>query len=323
MNEKEKAPSFQSIVNALLDNSQEFPRRYLPYFSDMDPASLKALADAWPRVDLNRKLQLLGQLETLAEEDTLVSFDDLARALLHDPEAAIRGRAIRLLVEADDPKLIGDYVEIMNNDKDNSTRAEAATALGQFVMLGELDEIAESAHQEAETALLKIVNSETNSDVRRRALESLGFSSRLEVPTLIESAYHREDPEWIASALFAMGRSADDRWEEEVVGMLLNDEPAVQLAAVQAAGELGLTSAGPILLTLLEDEEDAGLIEAAIWSLSQIGGEDARIYIQNVLDLVEDDQQAEFLEEALENLAFTEDLERFDLLSFDRDEEEK
>ena len=319
----EKETTFQTVLNALLDNNQDFPRRYLPYFSDMDPGSLDSLRNVWARVDQNRKLLLLDQLGILAEEDTLVSFDDLARDLLNDPESWVRGHALRLLAEADDPNLIPAYIDILHNEKDSTTRAEAATTLGKFVMLGELDEIAESAQHEAEQALLKTVNSENNADVRRRALESLGFSSGLEVPTLIESAYLREDPEWVASALLAMGRSADHRWEEEVVGMLMSSEPAVQLAAVQSAGDLGLASAGPVLLKLLEDEVDTGVIEAAIWSLSQIGGDDARVYIESVLDQSEDEEQIEFLEEALENLAFTEDLERFDWMSFDRDEEEK
>ena len=319
----EQQASFETVLAALADLSHEFPQRYLPYFSDLDPASLDAVRATWPHVALERKLLVLDQLESLVQADTLVSFDDLARALLTDPEAGVRTRAIRLLAECDDPKLIASYVNILQSDPDDAARAEAATALGQFVMLGELDEIAESAHHEAEEALLKTVNSENTQEVRRRALESLGFSSRLEVPTLIESAFTRDDAEWIASALFAMGRSADDRWEEEVVGMLMSAEPSIQLAAVQAAGELGLATAGPILLKLLEDEEDAGVIEAAIWSLSQIGGEDARVYIENLLDLAEDDEQIEFLEEALENLAFTEDLERFDLMSFDRGEEEE
>jgi HEAT repeat protein len=318
----EKSTSLQPILDALLDDDREFPHRYLEYFSDLDPATLNSVLSAWPRVQTPRKLVLLEQLEALAEEDTLVSFDDLGRALLADPEAGVRARAIRLLAECDDPKLIPTYANILHTDKDAAARAAAATALGYFVMLGELEEVAESAHHEAEQALLKTVNSEDDSDVRRRALESLGFSSRLEVPTLIESAYQRSDPEWVASALLAMGRSADDRWEDDVVGMVLNEDPRIQLAAVQAAGELGLASARPILLRLLEDEEDDELIEAAIWSLSQIGGEDARIYIESLLDLAEDDDQADFLEEAFENLAFTEDLERFELLSFDSDEED-
>jgi HEAT repeat protein len=321
MNEKQL--SFQTVVEALLDHGHEFPQPYLEYFSDLDPQALQSLLDAWPRVEAQRKLQLLGRLEALADENTLVSFDDLGRALLTDPDPGVRTRAIRLLTECDDPKLIPAYIHILQTDPNDRARAEAATALGQFVMLGELDEIAEPAHHEAEAALLQAVNGEGDASARRRALESLGFSSRPEVPTLIESAYQRQDPEWVASALFAMGRSADDRWEEDVISKLTSVDGRVQLAAVQAAGELGLTSARAVLLALLEDEQDDGLIEAAIWSLSQIGGEDARVYIENMLDLAEDDEQAEFLEQALENLAFTEDLERFDLMSFDGDDEEK
>jgi hypothetical protein len=39
------------------------------------------------------------------------------------------------------------------------------------------------------------------------------------------------------------------------------------------------------------------------------------------MDQLEDDEQIEFLEEALDNLAFTEDLDRFDLMSYDPDDE--
>jgi hypothetical protein len=62
----------------------------------------------------------------------------------------------------------------------------------------------------------------------------------------------------------------------------------------------------------------ATVFSAIIWSLSQIGGEDVRTYLENLLDqLEEDEEQIAFLEEALDNLAFTEDLDRFDLLAFD------
>ena len=62
------------------------------------------------------------------------------------------------------------------------------------------------------------------------------------------------------------------------------------------------------------------MTNAAIWSLSQIGGEDARTYIEALLDQTEDDDdQIEFLEEALDNLSFTEDLDRFELMAIDPD----
>jgi HEAT repeat protein len=138
---------------------------------------------------------------------------------------------------------------------------------------------------------------------------------------LIESSFRREDPDWQASALSAMGRSSDERWEDDVLSKLLDEIPGVRLAAIEAAGELGLTSAREILLKMLEEEENDEMISAAIWSLSQIGGEDARVYIESLLDLTEDDDLAEFLEEALDNLAFTEDLEKFDLFNLDVDDE--
>ena len=102
---------------------------------------------------------------------------------------------------------------------------------------------------------------------------------------------------------------------------MVSEDRRVRLAAVQASGELSLALARPFLLRLLEEEEDDVIAGAAVWSLSQIGGEDVRLYLQNLLDKVEDDdEQAAFLEEALDNLAFTEDMAHFDLLAFDADE---
>ena len=94
------------------------------------------------------------------------------------------------------------------------------------------------------------------------------------------------------------------------------------VGVLQLAGELGLDSARTLLFRVLEDEEEEDITSAALWSLSQVGGEDARVYLENLLDLADDDEQVEFLEDALDNLAFTEDLNRFDLMSFDPDEEE-
>jgi HEAT repeat protein len=188
------------------------------------------------------------------------------------------------------------------------------------VDLGELEEIPEKIYHQVEDALLASTASEDDARVRRAALESLGYSSRPEVATLIESAFHRQDPNWQVSALVAMGRSADERWEEEVTRSLVHVDDRIRKAAVQTAGELSLQSARPILLKMLGEEEDAAILSAMIWSLSQIGGEDVRTYLENLLDQLEDDEQLAFLEEALDNLSFTEDLDRFDLLAVDPDE---
>ncbi len=314
---------FQKVIDELLDGqAREFSRRSLQEFSDLDPASLRALLEAWPRIRPDRKRLLLEGLQSLSDADTLVSFDDLARALLADADAQVRVRALRLLDECDDAKLVPAFLKILAGDEDVAARAEAASSLGRYVKLGELEEIPERTRRQVEDALLAKANSDDQPLVRRNAIEALGYSSRPEVVTLIESAFRRLDPDWQASALFAMGRSSDDRWEEQVLSRLMDESPRVRLAAVEAAGGLSLSSAHTILIRMLEEEEEDDIVSAAIWSLSQIGGEDARVYIENLLDLTDDDEQIQFLEDALDNLAFTEDLSRFDLLAFDPDEEE-
>ena len=312
---------FQKVLDALLNESGDISPRYLAAFSDIEPTALKSLQDAWPRIGLSRKLLLLDQLNTLISEDTLVSFDDVGRAFLQDDEPQVRIRAMRLLVECEDVRLVPIYIDMVTHDNDVAVRVEAASMLGIFVQLGEFEDIPEDVHHQIEDVLLEVLNGKDDASVRRRALEALGFSSRLEVPVLIESAFNRQDPVWKASAIFAMGRSSDSkRWEEHVLQMIASENRRLRLAAVQASGELTLTLARPLLLNLLEEEFDDAIAGAAIWSLSQIGGEDVRLYLQNLLDAVEDDDQAALLEEALDNLAFTEDMASFDLLSLDADE---
>jgi len=313
--------SFQNVLDALLSDRKDFPRAYLQQFSDIGTLELQNLLDVWPRVKPGRKLTLLEELDALAEVDTLVSFDDFARALLTDPDPEIQTRAIRLLDECEDTKLVPSYLDMLKNDSNVNVRVEAANALNLFVDLGELEEIPESIYHQVEDALLASAASEDDVRVRRTALESLGYSSRPEVTTLIESAFQRADPAWQRSALIAMGRSADERWDDQVTRSLVHVDDRIRQAAVQAAGELSLSSARPILLKMLGEEEDADILSAVIWSLSQIGGEDVRTYLENLLDQLEDDEQIAFLEEALDNLAFTEDLDRFDLLAVDPDDE--
>ena len=83
----------------------------------------------------------------------------------------------------------------------------------------------------------------------------------------------------------------------------------------------GSPRARPLLFEVLEDEDEDEISSAALWSLSQIGGEDARLYLQNLLDLAEDEEQVQFLEDALDNLEFTDELNRFDLMAIDPDQE--
>lgn len=315
--------SFDSVLDALLDTKKEFPHRYLTLFSDIGPLELKTLLDVWPRVDLKRKLSLLEGLAALVEKDTLVNFDDLARALLNDPEAVVRVQILRLLGECEDIRLTPAYLDMLKNDANADVRAQTANTLGYFVALGELDEIAEGTYSQIQAALFESARSDEVMRVRRQALESLGYASKPEVVKLIEASMKHTDSEWQGSALIAMGRSADERWEDEILRALIDENDGIRHAAVRAAGTLPLKSARTVLLRMLaEGEEDDEIIAAAIWSLSQIGGEDVRTFLETLLDQVEEEEDEDkiaLLEEALDNLAFTEDLDRFELMAIDPD----
>jgi len=314
--------TFQNVLDHLSNSNKDIPHSHLKFYSDLDPKSIKLFLDVWTRVEPTRKLVLLDQLLSYLDSDTIVSYEEIGRVLLDDPDAGVRTRAIRLLVESDDPKLADKLIDIFLHDAEFAPRLEAVQLLGEFILLGELDKVNQSLQRRMEDALIGLVRSEEDSTLRKRALESLSFSSRPEIAALIESAFERIDPAWIASALRAMGRSHDERWKENVVSMLLDEDPIIKFAAIEAAGQLIIEEAVPILLQILDDEEEPeDVATAAIWALSQIGGDDARTYLVALIDQTEDEDLVEFLEDALENLNFTEEFNKFDLLTLDEDDE--
>ena len=313
---------FKQVLDALLDDTHLFPPVYLHRFSDLDAKNLNALKDIWAQVPVIRRRALLEDLEEIAEVDTLVSFEDLARYALNDEDAQVRMTAIRLLWEDEDRKLVPTFIRMMEHDPDSQVRAAAATALGLFVYLGELEEIPEETHQLVEDKLILTVKGEDLPLVRRRALEALGFSSREEVSDLLRENYERGNIEWLASALYAMGRSADNKWGPAVMRMFSHPEAEVREEAVRAAGELELTAARDALIDALQDDSDENVQMAAVWSLSQIGGNEVRPLLERLLSESEDDAIADFIEEALENLSFTEDMANFEMFDIDLDEDE-
>ena len=314
-----KPVSFQTVLDALMNRDNPFPPTYLHRFSDLDRIDQAELEKIWEFIPLERRRSLLEDLEELNDADTLVSFDTLAIFALDDDDPQVRASAIRLLWETNDKKLGPVFIRIMENDSDVEVRAAAANILGGFIYLGEIEEIPANLLAKVENSLLKVTQGKDQSLVRRRALESLGFSSRPEVPGLLRQAFTSGKPEWLESALFAMGRSADQVWEEDVLDQLSNPSPVIQEAAVRAAGELSLESARTTLLEILAEVEDDDLWASTIWSLSQIGGEHVRPTLERLLDETEDDDEVSILEEALDNLSFTEDMADFGLLEFGPD----
>jgi HEAT repeat protein len=310
---------FNIIIEALLDESKPFSPKYLHRLSDLEPADNSSFSNAWPKVSTKRRQALLEDLEELHIADDLLCFEDVGHLSLKDSDPGVRKLAISILREYELVDLLPTFIHMADHDPDAEVRAAAAAALATYVYMGEVEDISPQKLERVEECLLKLATGSDTHLVRRRALEALGFSSRKEVNELIDKAFASSDTDWLITALFAMGRSANSRWKPQVMQMLSHQRPAVRAEAASAAGELEIKTAVPKLLDLLEDV-DIDVRMASIWALSQIGGPGVRPALEALLENTDDDEEARQLDNALENLDFTEEMNELALLEIPEDE---
>jgi HEAT repeat protein len=308
-------PEFANLLALLRDTDHPFPAQALYYFSSLTPDHLAALEAAWPEVDPDRRANVLDDLSELSEANFEVSFEAVFRLALEDELAPARVNAIQGLWEVEEPELMGRFLHLMLHDPAVEVRAAAAIALGRFVYLGEVEEISPAQAQRIEETLMAVIHGSDDLEVRRRALEALAYSSRPEVTSLISAAYASDEEKMRVSAVFAMGRSADEQWVPQIITELESVTPEIRFEAARAAGELEIEEATPALSKMGEDS-DRQVREAAIWSLSQVGGPDARKMLKRLLRQAEPDER-EFVLDAIDNLDFVEEVRSFALFDFD------
>lgn len=316
--ENRKTPFEDALEN--LQNADELLMPLLVYhLSDMEGEKVRQFEEIWGNIPVERRRALLEEMEQLIEENYLLSYEAVSCIGIHDEDPYTRFLAARSFYIYETIEMIPTLLEMLENDPDRDVRAACASSLGKFTYLGEIEEICPERYKEIVTCLLKKVKGPGSKKVRRHALEALGYVTHKDVPALINEAYQRDDIDWQISALFAMGRSYDRRWKAKVLRMLDHQHPKIRLEAARAAGEIHIKEAIPDLIELLDDEETRS---AAIWALSQVGGEDEERLLQRILDETHDPEEARFIQDALDNLAFNMDIDHFDLLDFsDQDDD--
>jgi HEAT repeat protein len=317
--EYEEPADINEVIDALLDSESTFPPRFLYRLSGLEGLELEQFNETWPEVDAARRERLLEDLEILADTATHLDFDQIFILSLGDASAHARQISIRGLWESDQPSVARRMLEMLERDPEMDVRIQAARGLGKFVYLGEMEELSQNLFDQITDQLLALADSDEPEGMRRAALESLGFCSLPAVNILIEAAANQDKEDWLISALIAIGRSANIEWSPVVIENLNHDSPQVRVEAAQAAGLIASQSAAEHLLQLIDDPEPE-VRQAAIWALSEIGGLDARAAIEGLLRNAADEEEIELLEDALENLDFTEMAINFDI--FDLSEED-
>lgn len=291
---------FDSLLENLQDPDEPLRAALVYRLSSPSAEEMRELSDVWMNVPVERRRLLMTRLFEMSEISFEVDYTDVALLAMLDEDEHVRKLGIEALWENQEPSTMRRIVRMLQQDTAAEVRAAAAQALGRFVLAGELGEFPEGIAREAEAELLEIwLESSEPLDVRRRALESIAYSGRDEVPSLIQEALDHHELRMQASAVFAMGRSSDERWENQVLAALYHPEPELRFEAARAAGELFLTSAVARLIEMLR-ENDREIQQAAIWSLGEIGGERAKRALMDFADEQDlDDDMLEAVEDAV------------------------
>jgi len=289
--------------------------------SDMGKEDIEQLGKVWPRIPTLRKQTLMEDVKQLGTHNMLLSFIELGLLAIQDNDAKVRLDGVIILSEYEDHNLIPIFIKLLEQDTDIEVRSAATGALGKYIYFGEIEVIPKKSLDNIEERLLAIAQTDPVPAVRRQALEALGYSSHPEVKDLIEDAYTSKEKEWIASAIFAMARSANKTWTPHVMEMLENIHPIIRSEAARAAGKLEIVDAVPILIQLLDDP-DENTRHNCIWSLSQIPSEEVGEILNKAFENAEDEQDIDLISDALYNLEFNQELPLMLLLDLPEDDQD-
>ncbi len=301
--------AFKENLN-LLATDPKLPTGSLYILSQMNKENLDIFRQTWPTIALERRRTIMQNLMEIAEANFEVDFDPVFLLGMGDEDAQVRVLAVKSLWEYEHPNLIAPLIHLLKTDPEVDVREAAATTLGKFIYLRELEEIDPNEATLAEEALLETIYlASEDINVRRRAIESVSFSSDSRIPPVIESAYYHESEKMQVSAIFAMGRNADLVWLPRVMEELDNPNTEIRFEAARACGELeAKDSVGKLIVLIDEEDEDIEVKEMAIWSLGRIGGKPAREVLEACLEH-EEDALAIAAEDALEELNMFDSLE--------------
>lgn len=282
--ERHKAAQQRQEMWEALERDGAMPAdEVLGQLSNLLSEDIERMHAIWGELSLDVRRRLAHALSELAEADFTMDFSAVFRIALHDEDADIRCTAVTGLRELEDVRLVPTLVELLRGDPATEVRAAAADALSQYVLLGELQKIRRGPFEQAVMALCESYRDPAEKlEVQRRAIAALGYTGEYEVPNLIATAYTHADERMRASALQAMGRSADTQWREIIRRELDNPSPIVRLEATRACGELQLREATADIINLTEDV-NTHIRAAALWALGQIGGNQARRVLEQFI----------------------------------------
>jgi len=310
-------PDIETTLAALESGDEDsFNATILYGLSDLSADDIERLKPVWEGLTVTYRQKLVQQLVETAETNFDLNYHALAVYGLSDEYPSVRETSIELLWEDESLELMGRLIDLAQWDEVIAVRAAAVGELGRFILLGELGDLPEAETIRAQDTVISLLNDEDEDvEVRRRALEAISNCGHEIVDEAIDEAYHSNDERMRASALFAMGRTCDARWEPIVLREIDSPDPAMRYEAARASGELEIAEAVP-QLARLSRENDREIQNVAIWSLGEIGGTQAMRLLSALAEEAqeaEDEDLIEVIEDAIGSASLVGDEMDFDL----------
>lgn len=262
--------------------------------------------EAWGAVSPARKDALIGMLVGLDEDNPEVDFAGVFRTGLEDEDVGVRLKSIQGLWECDDRAIIRPLLRLLADDLSSDVRAAAAASLGRFGALAQEGKLLSRYSDRIRDGLMFAIGREREDVmVRRKAIEAVSYLDFPGRDQLIDEVYSSGDPGFQQSAVYAMGLSSNDRWLPTVVREMENDSAAIRYEAAVAGGKLGDETTVPDVAELIEDE-DPQVQLAAIEALGVIGGSAAKRALLGSLEMG-DETLEQAARDAIEEIEFDDD----------------
>jgi len=262
--------------------------------SHLVSTDLYAVAAAWGKLPIDRRLEILTQLGHSERQNPRQDFNAIYGVALADDEPRVRRLAIDSIVTENGPTHLDRLTDLAVTDPDPYVREAAVARLAPFALMAELGELPEPWPDRLRTLLLAIHDeADAPIGVRREALASVGYLDSLAVERAIEAGF--EDDAFQLWAMRAMGRTANPDWLDTLTDEAGHPDPAVRQEVARACGELADERATETVAELVDDPELEVRL-AAIKALGQIGGDEAR---ETLIYALEDERP--IIREAAEN----------------------
>ncbi|MCO5176313.1 MAG: HEAT repeat domain-containing protein [Thermomicrobiales bacterium] len=255
--------------------------------------------DRWLDLPAEARLMLARTMVDDAATAIEHQYSRALLAVLDDPDPDVRLAVLEGLSETTAPELLDYLLEHIETEDDARVRQLMALELGRLAF----ESVDDDRLDVIRDVLFRVFENDVALDVRRRALESLGYLEGEDIQEAIEDGYADFSIEMRSSALHAMGLQATQRWVDICLEELRSDEAELRFEALFALGSIGDLRTASDVIDAIEDE-DAEVALAAIHALGEIGGQMAINRLRQLVD-VENPAIAEAAEDALQEAQLT------------------